>query len=76
VLDRNVLLQEFLDYDLPPHLIAGSVSFLHERSQYVSIRNRNSCCRVLHAGTPHGTLSGPNDFKLLINDLSFDIDYA
>jgi hypothetical protein len=29
----------------------------------------------LHAGTPQGTRSGPNDFKLLINDLSFDIDY-
>ncbi len=29
----------------------------------------------MHAGTPQGTRSGPNDFKLLINDLSFDIDY-
>jgi hypothetical protein len=76
VLDHNVLLQKFLDYDFPPHIIAWSMSFLHERSQYVRIRNRNSCCRALHAGTPQGTLSGPNDFKLLINDLSFDIDYA
>jgi hypothetical protein len=76
VLDHNVLLQKFMDYDFPPHIIAWSMSFLHERSQYVRIRNRNSCCRALHAGTPQGTLSGPNDFKLLINDLSFDIDYA
>jgi hypothetical protein len=73
VLDHNVLLQKFLDYDFPPHIIAWSMSFLHERSQYVLIRNRNSCCRVLHAGTHQGTLSGPNDFKLLINDLSFNI---
>jgi hypothetical protein len=74
VLDHNVLLQKFLDYDFPPHIIAWSMSFLHERSQYVRIRMRNSCCRALHVGTPQGTLSGPNDFKLLINDLSFDID--
>jgi hypothetical protein len=29
-----------------------------------------------HAGTPQGTLSGPNDFKLLINDLQFDLPYG
>jgi hypothetical protein len=28
-----------------------------------------------HAGTPQGTLAGPNDFKLLINDLTFDKEY-
>jgi hypothetical protein len=76
VLDHNVLLQKFLDYDFPPHIIAWSVSFLQERSQYVRIRNRNSYCRVFHAGTPQGTVSGPNDFELLINDLCFYIDYA
>jgi len=31
---------------------------------------------VSNAGTPQGTISGPNDFKLLINDLSFELDYA
>ena len=29
-----------------------------------------------HAGTPQGTLSGPNDFRLLINDLSFNLFYG
>ena len=28
------------------------------------------------AGTPQGTLAGPNDFKLLIDDLKFNLDYA
>jgi hypothetical protein len=46
VLDHNVLLQKFLDYDFPPHIIAWSMSFLYEHSQYVRIRNRNSCCRA------------------------------
>ena len=76
VVDHNVLLRKFLAYEFPPHIIAWSMSFLHERLQFVSIENRNSICRVLRAGTPQGTRSGPNDFKLLINDLSFDIDYA
>jgi hypothetical protein len=30
----------------------------------------------LHAGTPQGIRSGPNNFKLLINDLHFDVEYA
>ena len=28
---------------------------------------------IIHAGTPQGT--GPNDNKLLINDLNFDLPY-
>ena len=28
------------------------------------------------AGTPQGTVSGPNDFKLVINDLTFNTCYA
>jgi len=31
---------------------------------------------VFRAGTPQGTVSGPNDFKLVINDLSFNTAYA
>ena len=29
----------------------------------------------INAGNPQGTLSGPLNFKLLINDLIFDQDY-
>ena len=29
-----------------------------------------SSTSVVKAGTPQGTVSGPNDFKLIINDLS------
>ena len=32
--------------------------------------------RVSNGGTPQGTLSGPNGFKLLINDLIFEMNYA
>jgi hypothetical protein len=76
LVDHNVLLRKFVAYDFPPHIIAWSMSFLQERVQFVSVRNSNSSCQILKAGTPQGTRSGPNDFKLLINDLSFSIDYA
>jgi hypothetical protein len=52
------------------------MSFLQERTQFVRVRDNNSGCLALHAGTPQGTRSGPNDFKMLINDLCFDIDYV
>ena len=76
VVDHNIMLNEFEAYDFPPHIVAWSLSFLQERTQFVRVKNTNSTCRILNAGTPQGTRSGPNDFKLLINDLSFDIDYA
>jgi Reverse transcriptase (RNA-dependent DNA polymerase) len=52
------------------------MSFLQQRTQFVQLMNSNSNSRVLQAGTPQGTRSGPDDFKLMINCLSFDTDYA
>lgn len=46
--------------------------FLQERKQLLRVRNNNSSCHLLQAGTPQGTLSGPNNFKLLTNDSHFD----
>ena len=73
LVDHNVLLQKFTNYNFPSHIIAWSLSFLQGRSQYVRIGNNSSGKLESHAGTPQGTLSGPNDFKLLINDLQFDL---
>jgi hypothetical protein len=52
------------------------MSFLQDHKQFVSIRNSNSCSLTLLAGTPQATRSGPNDFKLLINYLHFDIQHT
>ena len=49
------------------------MSFLHERTQHVNIESRNSIYLVLRAGTPQGTRSEPNDFKLPINNLRIAI---
>ena len=51
------------------------VWFLAGRTQYVKIGNIESDSTQVNAGAPQGTVSGPNDFKLMINDLTFDTGY-
>lgn len=76
LVDNNVLLCKFLNYDFPLPVTAWSLSFLHDRTQFVKVGNNVSRTVSTHAGTPQGTLSGPNDYKLLINDLRFSIPYV
>ena len=76
LIDHNVLLQKFIKYDFPPHISAWSLSFLHDRQQFVKVNGSISSVQGSNAGTPQGTISGPNEFKLIINDLEFDGQYA
>ena len=76
LIDHNILLKKFVDYEFPPHITAWSLDFLTNRKQYVKIGNRCSMVVDTKAGTPQGTLAGPNDFKLLIDDLKFALDYV
>jgi hypothetical protein len=65
-------MHKFLANDFPLHNIAWSLSFLHERCQYVKVGNAISVCSYSHAGTR----CGPDVFKLLINDLRFELPYV
>jgi len=76
LIDHNILLQKFIKYEFPPHISVWSLSFLHDRQQFVKVNGSASIVLGSNAGTPQGTISGPNDFKLLINDLDFDGHYA
>ena len=60
------------------HIIVWSLDFLNGRkhSQFVKIGNSVSNTTVVGARTPQGTVSGHNDFKLVINDLTFKTCYA
>ena len=57
------------------HLSRFLLSFIDNRRQFVKVGNFTSSVLNIHAGTPQGTISGPNDFRLLINDLQFDLPY-
>ena len=48
---------------------------LEKRLQYERIGSHVSDIRELNAGAPQGTIAGPNDFKVLIDDLHFDPPY-
>ena len=76
VIDHNVLLNKFINNNIPEHIIVWSLDFLNGRKQFVKIGNSVSNTTVVGAGTPQGTVSGPNDFKRVINDLTFNTCYA
>ena len=75
LINHNILHKKLVEYKFPPHLITWSLSFLEKRLQYVRIGSQVSDIRELNAGVPQGTVAGPNDFKVLINDLHFDLPY-
>ena len=76
VIHHNVLLNKFISNNIPEYIIVWSLDFLNGRKQFVKIGNSVSNTTVVGAGNPQGTVSGPNDFKLVINDLTFNTCYA
>ena len=75
LIDHNVLLQKFLQYEIPQHVLVWYLDFLTNRRQFVRIGDSISNIVTTNAGTPQGTITGPDDLKLLINDLNFDLEY-
>ena len=76
LIDHNILLNKFNGNDVPEHVTVCSLDFLNDRKQFVKIGESVSNTTVFRAGTPQSTMSGPNDFKLITNDLSFNTAYA
>jgi hypothetical protein len=75
LIDHDVLASKFKNIGIPDHITAWSLDFPSGRKQFVKIGDNISNILSTHAGTPQGTLAGPNDFKLIINDLQIDIGY-
>jgi len=76
LIDHNVLFNKLLSSGVPEHIIAWSLDFLNDRKQFVKIGDFVSATTTAAAGTPQGTVSGPNDFKVIINNLTFNTTYA
>ena len=64
-----------VNINLPSHVSVWLLSFLVNRSQFVSVNNMCSEFTTTNAGAPQGTSCGPLAFNLLINDLVFNLDY-
>jgi hypothetical protein len=75
LVDTNVLYKKLVELDFPKHVTTWFLSFLDSRQQFVKVDKFSSSVVNIHAGTPQGTKSGPNDFRLLINDLRFELPY-
>jgi len=67
---------KFISNNILEHIIVWSLDFMNGQKQFVKIGNSVSNTTVVGAGTPQGTVSGPNDFKLVINYLTFNTCYA
>jgi len=53
-----------------------SRNFLNGRKQFVEIGETVFCIAAVGAGTPQGTAYGANVFKVIINDLLSNSNYA
>lgn len=72
-INHNILFEKFINIGCPGHIVLWLIDFLRDRRQFVSVDSLLSDSKAIRAGTPQGTLCGPHDFKLLINDLRFDL---
>jgi len=66
---------KFISNNILEHVIVWSLDFMNGHKQFVKIGNSVSNTTVVGAWTPQGTVSGPDDFKLVINDLTFNTCY-
>ncbi len=75
LINHSVLHNKLNDCQFSPHLSAWTLSFLDNRTQFVRVGHCVSSVLSTNAGAPQGTRAGPNDFKLVVNDLKFNIPY-
>ena len=71
-INHNTLLHKFSLCNFPEHLTVWSMEFLQDRKQFVKLGSNYSKSVCIFAGSPQGTIAGPNNFKLLINDLKLE----
>ena len=68
-------MNKYLSNKFPANLTLCSIMFLCNRTQCVNIDHQTLSVLFSHAGTPQGTIAGPNDCNLLINVLTFRLSY-
>jgi hypothetical protein len=75
LIDHNVLMNKLCFHNLPTHVTVWPLDCLYNPSQFVKLGNLVSDIVMVNAGTAQSTVSGPNNFKMLINDIKFSTGY-
>ena len=70
LINHEKLLVKLQANDVPPHILRWMASFLLNRTQQVKIGKNVSSVGYPKGGVPQGTVSGPRNFIMFINDLT------
>jgi hypothetical protein len=75
LINHNVLMDKFCCYNFPDPTVWLLDIFLYNCSQFVKLGSFVSDTVTVNTGTAQDTVSGPNNFKMLINVLKFSTGY-
>ena len=73
-IDHNILLDKLKSNGVPQICVDWQKAFLTRRTQRVKLANTTSDWTEMAGGVPQGTLSGPENFLNMIDDLHTDVD--